>query len=68
MTPTPSPIMDSDKWYMRCDPAKMAENYCKAAEATLTLEGIIDADAKQIATVESRRTTQPEIIVTREMA
>ena len=146
----PTPINDADKWYLRCDPAKMAENYCKAAEATLTREGIIDAgeiqeqsatlqvgariggvsrrsegktwriigvmgpyliiriknngntntrlistdayrrcdcypstipvfacppttpiidaDAKQIATVESRRTTQPEIIVTREMA
>ena len=42
MTSPTSPVIDMDKWYLRCNPAEMAENYCRAAEATLIREGIIE--------------------------
>jgi hypothetical protein len=47
MTSSTSPVIDMDKWYMRCNPAEMAENYCRAAEATLIREGIIDANTEE---------------------
>lgn len=60
-------VIDADEWYLRCNPSEMVENYNRAAESTLTREGIIDADAVQAANNEIRNRAQRAVIITEEI-